>query len=77
MPAEAQAKLFKSLMDFVATSLSAAEVPTFPNLDILKSSQQTEIEAGLKKKEEVFFVYVFLFWGVWGLLWFFFCNGLN
>lgn len=48
--AEAQRRLPKSPMDFVTTSLStkfAAEVPTFPKLVSLKSSQQAEIEAAL------------------------------
>lgn len=39
-------------MDFVATSWPtkfAAEVPTFPKLARLKSSQQAEIEAAYKK----------------------------
>lgn len=70
-------------MDFVATSWPtkfAAEEPTFPKLASLKSSQQAEIEAALKKGKG-FFAYVCfgsLGLGVWWFfVFFFFCNKLT
>lgn len=71
-------------MDFVATSWPtkfAAEEPTFPKLASLKSSQQAEIEAALKKRKGVFCICVFWFFGFGGLVvfcfFFFFCNKLT